>query len=249
MSPTGTAKTGLGGSGGGNGIGRGNGPGSGLTGEGSGAGKTGTGKGSDPSARGGISPYPGTGGAGTGTNGSPAIPNVSVQGGTTTITLPSFGTPGSGSSPTGPGRSSTDPHKGFSATVEATARSGGVFGTGYYGVLKGQNYSIYIQTSLGTAVMQYADPASAAHPSKEALTPPEPMRKELPAGLRSTRVIFSCTLDRSGLVKNIRVMEPGAAETTSKILVALQSWKFRPAFRGNEPVEVNALLGFGVDTR
>ncbi len=41
----------------------------------------------------------------------------------------------------------------------------------------------------------------------------------------------------------MKVLEPGAAETTSKILVALHSWKFRPAFRGNEPVEVNAILG------
>jgi hypothetical protein len=249
MSPEGTAKSGLGGSGGGSGIGRGNGPGSGLSGEGSGAGKTGTGRGSDTSARGGISPYPGPGGAGSGTSGTPAVPGVSVQGGTTTITLPSFGPTGGDAPGSGPERSSTASHRGFQATVEAGSRSGGVFGTGYYGFLKGKNYSIYIDTSIGTAVMQYSDPASAAHPAGESLSAPEPMRKELPAGLRSTRVILACTLDRSGLLKNVRVLEPGAAETTSKILVALQGWKFRPAFRGNEPVEVTAILGFGVDTR
>ena len=249
MSPEGTAKSGLGGSGGGNGIGRGNGPGSGLSGEGSGAGREGAGRGSDANARGGISPYPGPGGAGSGTNGTPAVPGVSVEGGTTSITLPSFGPP-NGESPSGPGRSSTDPHRGFSATVEATSRSGGVFGTGYYGSLKGNKvYSIYLETSIGTAVMQYSDPASAAHPSSETLSAPEPMRKELPANLRATRVILACTLDRSGVLKNVKVLEPGAAETTSKILVALQEWKFRPAFRGNEPVEVTAILGFGVDTR
>ena len=248
MSPSGTAKTGLGGSGGGSGIGRGNGPGSGLTGEGSGAGKEGAGRGSDVNARGGISPYPGPGGAGSGTSGSPAVPGVSVEGGTTTITLPSFGTPGGDAAPTGPGRSSADKHKGSGITIEATPRSGGVFA--YYGLLKGdRNYSIYIETSIGTAVMQYADPTSATHPSSEALIAPEPMHKELPAGLRPTRVIVACILDRSGLLKNVKVLEPGAAEATSKILVALQSWKFRPAFRGDEPVEVNAILGFGVDTR
>ena len=132
-------------------------------------------------------------------------------------------------------------------TVIATSRSGGVFN--YYGLLKGDNYSIYIETSLGMAVMQYADAASVTHPSKEALTEPEPIRKDLPAGLRSTRVIFSCILDRSGVLKDIKVLEPGAAETTSRLLVALPNWKFRPAFHGNEPVEVNAILGFGVDTR
>ena len=248
MSPEGTSKSGLGGSGGGNGIGRGNGPGSGLSGEGSGAGHEGAGRGADANAHGGISPYPGPGGAGSGTSGTPAMPGVSVEGGTTSITLPSFGPP-NGNSPSGPARSSTNSHRGFEATVEAGARSGGVFGTGYYGTLKGKNYSIYIDTSIGMAVMQYSDPASATHPTGEALSAPEPMRKELPANLRATRVILACTLDRSGVLKNVKVLEPGAAETTSKILVALQNWKFRPAFRGNEPVEVTAILGFGVDTR
>jgi hypothetical protein len=112
MSPSGTAKSGLGGGGGGSGIGKGNGPGSGLQGEGSGAGKEGTGRGSDPNARGGISPYPGSGGSGTGTSGTPAVPGVSVQGGTTTVNLPSFGAPGGDAPSNGPGRSSTNAHKG-----------------------------------------------------------------------------------------------------------------------------------------
>ncbi len=245
MSPTGTAKTGLGGSGGGNGIVKGNGPGSGLQGEGQGAGKEGTGPGSDPNARSGISPYPGPGGAGRGTTGTPAIPGVSVQGGST-ITLPSFGSP-SGDASSGPGRSSANDHKRSGITVVATSRSGGVFN--YYGLLKGDNYSIYIETSLGTAVMQYSDSASVAHPSKEVLTEPEPIRKDLPSGLRPTRVVIACILDRSGVLKDLKVLEPGAQESTSKILAALPNWKFQPAMRGNEPVEVNAILGFGIDTR
>jgi hypothetical protein len=245
MSPTGTAKTGSGGSGGGAGIGKGNGPGSGMQGEGSGAGKEGAGRGSDPNARGGISPYPGPGGAGQGAGNSPAIPGVSVQGGST-ITLPSFGSP-SGDASSGPGRSSAGSHKRSGVTVVATSRSGGVFS--YYGLLKGDNYSIYIETALGTAVMQYADAAAAAQPSKEALTEPEPIRKDLPAGLRPTHVVFTCILDRTGVLKDLKVLEPGAAETTSKILAALPYWKFQPAMRGNEPVEVNAILGFGIDTR
>jgi hypothetical protein len=248
MSPSGTANSGLGGSGGGSGIGKGNGPGSGLQGEGSGAGREGAGRGSDPNARGGISPYPGSGGAGTGTSGTSAVPNVSVEGGTTqSITLPSFGSPGGDAPSTGPGRSSVNDHKRSGVTVIATSRSGGVLP--YYGLLKGDNYSIYIETSLGTAVMQYSDPSSATHPSREALSEPEPLRKDLPDGLRPTRVIIACTLDRSGELKDLKVLEPGAAETTSRILVALHSWKFRPAFRGNEPVEVTAIIGFGIDTR
>lgn len=97
--------------------------------------------------------------------------------------------------------------------------------------------------------MEYSDPASAAHPSSAQLSEPEAIRKDLPAGLRPTHVMISCILDRSGDLKDLKVLEPGAAETTSKILVALHSWKFRPAFRGNEPVEVTVILGFGIDTR
>jgi hypothetical protein len=245
MSPTGTAKTGLGGSGGGAGLGKGNGPGSGLQGENTGAGKEGAGPGSDPSARSGISPYPGTGGAGSGTPGAASLPGVSVHGGST-ITLPSFG-PTGGDASSGPGHSSASNHKRSGITVECTSSSCGVFN--YYGKLKGINYSIYIETSLGRAVMQYADSGSVAHPAVVPLTEPEPIRKDLPDGLRPTRLVITCILDRAGDLKDLRVLEPGAAETTSKVLAALPSWKFRPAFRGNEPVEVNAIIGFGIDTR
>jgi len=168
-----------------------------------------------------------------------------VQGGTTaSITLPSFGAAGGDAPSNGPGRSSTSARGGISYTVKATSSSGGVFNR--YGQLKGVNYSTYIDTSLGTAVMQYAD---AAHPYSGDLTKPEPLRVDLPQGLRPTYVVFTCILDRSGNLKDLRALEPGAAETTSRILVALHSWKFRPAMRGDEPVEVNAFLGFGIDTR
>jgi hypothetical protein len=247
MSPSGTAKTGLGGSGGGSGIGKGTGPGSGLHGEGSGAANEGTGRGSDPNARGGISQYPGTGGAGKGDNSTPAMPGVSVEGGTTTITLPSFGASGGDAPVTGPGHSSVNDHKRSGVTVIATSRSGGVLP--YYGLLKGDNYSIYIETALGTAVLQYSDPSSTTHSSREVLSEPEPLRKDLPDGLRPTRVVFTCILDRTGVLKDLRVLDPGAADTTSKILAALPKWKFRPAFRGDDPVEVTAIIGFGIDTR
>jgi hypothetical protein len=247
MSPSGTSSSGLGGSGGGASIGHGSGPGSGLQGEGSGAGREGTGRGSDPNAHQGISPYPGSGGTGNGANGTPAVAGVTVEGGTTTVTLPSFGAPGGESPTTGPGRSSVSDHKRSGITVIATSRSGGVLP--YYGLLKGDNYSVYIETSIGQAVMQYSDPSSASHPSREALREPEPLRKDLPAGLRPTRVIITATLDRAGEFKDLKVLEPGAADTTSKILVALHNWKFRPAFRGDDPVEVTAIIGFGIDTR
>ena len=157
MSPKGGTDAGLGGSGGGTSIGHGTGPGSGFAGDGPGAGKDGVGRGSDPTARGGISPYPGPGGAGNGVNGNPAMPGVSVRGGSNNIvTLPSFGT--DGDMPTDLSRSSVGKEKhGPGITVVATSRSGGAFN--FYGYLKGDKvYTIYIDTSIGPAVMQFADP-------------------------------------------------------------------------------------------
>ncbi len=245
MSPAGRAKTGIGGSGGGTGIGRGTGPGSGLEGEGSGAGKTGTGPGADSSAKSGISPYPGSGGAGNASSGSPATPGISVRGGNT-VTLPSFGT--SGDAPDVPARSTAAPdRRGPGITIQATPSSGGVFNL--YRVLQGDNvYAIYIETGLGTAVLQYADPTSVKRTYAQELSAPEPIRAELPAGLKPSRMVIACILDRSGMLRRLQVLEPGTAEMNSKILAALPNWKFKPAMRGNEPVEVNAILGFSIDT-
>jgi hypothetical protein len=248
MSPAGGDKTGLGGSGGGPGIGRGAGSGSGLSGEGSGAAKEGAGHGSDTMARGGISPYPGAGGAGNGTSGKPAMPGVSVSGGSSgVVNLPSFGADGGG--PNIVARSSAGKDQaGPSITVVGSARSGGAFN--YYGKLIGdKNYTIYIDTVLGTAVMQYADPSSAAHPYAEDLVAPQPMHSDLPANLRPSRLVIACILDRSGTLRNMQVLDGGGAAMTSKVLAALTTWKFRPVFRGEEPIEVNAILGFNIDTR
>jgi hypothetical protein len=247
MSPNGGKDAGLGGSGGGSSIGRGDGSGSGFSGEGPGAGKEGAGRGSDPNARAGLSPYPGPGGAGTGVNGSPAMPGVSVQGGSNNVVnLPSFGT--NGDQPTDLSRSTVGKdHRGVGITVVATSRSGGAFNR--YGYLKGDKvYTIYIDTSIGPAVMQMADPLSASRPSSEDLNAPEPIRTDLPAGISRSRLVVACVLNHSGILTNFQVLEPGSALMTSKVLAALPRWKFRPAMRGNQTVEVTAILGFNIDT-
>jgi hypothetical protein len=245
LSPAGGDKPGVGGSGGGSGIGHGEGSGSGLIGEGPGAAKAGTGRGSDPSARGGISPTPGPGGAGSAVSGTPAAPGVSVSGGSSIVTLPSFGSDGT-ADPNFPGRSSVKQQQGPAITVQATSRSGGAFN--YYDKLPGDNYTIYLDTSIGTVVMQFADAASVTHSYAGSLTSPVQLRTDLPAGLPRSRFEISCILDASGNLKNVRVIVPGSAAMTAKVLAALPSWKFRPAMRGNQPVEVNAILGFGTDT-
>ena len=212
LSPAGGNKLGVGEGQGGQGIARGEGPGSGFSGEGRGGAKSGEGLGSDASAHGGISPYPGSGGAGTGSVGKPPLPGVSVHGGNNIITLPSFGA--DGGSGAAPGRSSKmKSNEGPDITIVGTSRSGGAFN--FYGSLKGDKvYTIYIDTALGPAVLEYADPASATHPYGEDLTAPHPMRTDLPANLKRSRLIIACVLDRSGLLRNARVLEPGSHDLT-----------------------------------
>ncbi|HTC55846.1 MAG TPA: hypothetical protein VK706_05490 [Candidatus Sulfotelmatobacter sp.] len=255
MSPSGGDKPGLGGSGGGAGIGHGEGSGSGLTGDksgaGSGADKTATGVGSDAGARGGISPTPGPGGAGSAPTGSPAVPGVDVRGGSTyVVNLPSFGADGNASAPTTPGHSPAMPKDGAAITIVATSRSGGAFD--FYGKLPGDNYTVYVDTSLGMVVMQFAEvnpvPHTPAGSSTGALVGPRGYATDLPANLPHARVVIKCTLDTSGKLQHFQVLEPGPAGMTAKILAALPNWKFRPAMRGTQPVEVNAYLGFNIDT-
>ena len=246
VSPSGGSKAGIGGSGNGGGLGHGSGPGSGLSGEGTGGASAGVGRGSDPASKSGTSPYPGTGGAGTTMAPVSNTPGISVNGGNT-ITLPSFGGNGNGADPTGPSRTHLS-KGGPGITIVASSRSGGAFN--FYGALKGDPvYTIYFQTTLGVGVLQYADPSSAHHVYPQELTAPEPLKAELPPGLTASRMVIACILDPNGVLRNVRVLEPGSAQTSAKVLAALPSWKFKPAFRGDRPVEVNAILGFNIDTR
>jgi hypothetical protein len=246
MSPSGGDKPGLGGSGTGTSIGHGEGPGSGLNATGPGAGKTGSSVGSDPSKNvsGGISPTPGPGGAGSAPAGSPAVPGVDVRGGSTSVVnLPSFGS--DSSTANSPDHSPAKPNQGPAITIVATSRSGGVFD--FYGKLPGDNYAVYIDTSIGIVVMQFAE---VNPPAPQAGTPigPRAYVTDLPTGLPHARVVIKCRVDTSGKLQNLQVLEPGPAAMTAKIMAALPNWKFRPAMRGTHPVEVNAILGFNIDT-
>lgn len=245
ISPSGSDKAGLGGSGGGSGIGRGSDTGSGMTGEGSGAAKSGNGRGSDPYAHGGISPSPGPGGAGNAPNGTPPVPGVSVNGGSSTVPLPSFGA--EGSNPSVPGRSSVRRQQPiFNVTV--TSSAGGGFES-YKRMLPGrEKYTTYIETPLGMMVMEFVDAAAAGHPYTGTIAGPQAIRTDLPAGLPHARLVVACIIDASGNLKNVQVLDAGPAEMTAKVISALPSWKFQPAMRGTQPVEVNAILGFGIDT-
>ncbi|MGA8442065.1 MAG: energy transducer TonB, partial [Candidatus Sulfotelmatobacter sp.] len=153
---------------------------------------------------------------------------------------------GNSNAPNLPGRSSVKGDPGPAITIVATSRSGGVFD--FYGKLPGDNYSVYLDTTIGTVVMQFAEVDPNAHARSGALTGPQGLRTDLPKDLPHARVVVKCKLDTSGNLKNLQVLEPGPATMTAKIMAALPSWKFRPATRGAQPVEVNAILGFNIDT-
>ncbi len=246
MSPAGGNTPGVGGSGGGSGNAIGPDSGSAKAGTGPGSAKADPGPGASTTAKIGTSNVPGPGGAGTGTRpGVPNTPGISVQGGSI-ITLPSFG--GTPNDPTAAARSSTSGHRGPGITVVATSRSGGAFN--FYGALKGDRvYTTYIDTTLGTVVLQFADPASDTGAYSEELNAPEPLRKTLPPITSHTRVVISCTIDREGNLKNIHAVDGKSSLLTAKLLPALQSWQFRPVLRGDKPVEVTAILGFNIDTK
>ena len=164
------------------------------------------------------------------------------------VTLPSFGQDSSDGSAL-PGHSSIKPpHQALDITVVATATSGGAF-EAYKNMLPGgEKYTRYLDTSLGSVVMEFADAASASHPHTGALSSPQPIRIDLPAGLPHARLVIACVLDASGNLTNLRVLESGPAEMNAKVLAALRSWKFQPAMVGTQPIEVNAILGFNIDT-
>ena len=96
--------------------------------------------------------------------------------------------------------------------------------------------------------MQVAEVNPAAHSEGETFTAPRGYVTDLPANLPHARVVIKCRLDTSGKLQNLQVIEPGPAPMTAKIMAALPNWKFRPAMRGTRPVEINAILGFNINT-
>jgi TonB family protein len=247
MSPSGGDKSGLGGAGGGSGIGHGDGTGSAMAGTGGGAAKTGTGRGLDPNAHGGISPTAGPGGAGTLPSGSPPVRGVDISGGSSIVTLPGFGSDPAASNLATPARTNVKQRDSLGVTVVATASSGGAFEP-YKNLLKGEKYTTYVDTSAGTVVMEFADESTISHAFGGTLTAPVGIKLDLPNNLPRARMVLTGRLDATGNLANIRVLEAGPAQMTAQVLAALRGWKFEPAMRGQQAVEVTVILGFGINT-
>jgi TonB family protein len=118
-----------------------------------------------------------------------------------------------------------------------------------YGALKGAKvYTIYIDTQVGMAVLQFAERAGADTDFSQDLTAPEPMKSDMPSDIPKSRVLLSCVMDKTGALKNIRVLDSVKADVTARVMAAVQKWRFRPVLRGDDPVDVDAILGFNIDT-
>ena len=70
-----------------------------------------------------------------------------------------------------PSRSTAKPRQELGVTIAATASSGGAFEP-YKNLLRGDKYTTYIDTSLGTVVMEFADEAASGHAFGGALAAP-----------------------------------------------------------------------------
>jgi len=118
-----------------------------------------------------------------------------------------------------------------------------------YGVLKGSRiYTTYIDTRIGIAVLQYSDPAS--HPGFEIdLTPPEPMLTELAPDIKRARMVVRCVMGKTGKLRDLRVLESPDPELAVRLVTALRQWLFRPAFKRDVAIDVEAILGFGITTK
>jgi hypothetical protein len=246
LGPSGGNRSGAGGTGTGTGVANRAGTGSSATGVGPGASTAGNGYG-DGALHPGTSLYPGPGGSGNGDGKESGMAGITIRG--SNVQIPSFSSPAS--SPATPARGKPDPPRRVpSITVIATARSGGALNSAYGTLLQGNKvYTIYIDTSVGTAVLQFGEHLASAQEFQADLVAPEPTSLDLPKDLPPPHLLVSCILDKSGMIKNLRLLRSGNDRAAADLMAAIQKWQFRPALRGNEPVEVDAILGFGVDTR
>ena len=228
--------SGMGLDGAGSGVSRGAGGGSGERGTGNGASSDWRGRGASDTVAG-LSSRPGPGGTGR----SPGTPRggVSVEG--NVVTLGEFTDPA-------PKVANVGPRRGHAITIVASSNSGGALNR--YGTLKGERvYTVYLPVVAGLVVMEYSERSPSQQAFDTDLVAPEPLRVEMTPELRRVRTVIACIVERDGSLRDIRVLESALAPLSHKLAALLADWKFRPALRGDEPVAVDALLGFQIDTR
>jgi hypothetical protein len=144
--------------------------------------------------------------------------------------------------------SNNGPRRGHAITVVASSNSGGALDR--YGTLKGDRvYTVYLPVMTAFVVMEYAERSPGQQTFDADLVAPEPLKVDVTPEVRGVRTVIACVVDRDGSLRDIRVLESAIAPLGKKLAAMLADWKFRPALRGDEPVAVDALLGFQIDTR
>jgi hypothetical protein len=139
------------------------------------------------------------------------------------------------------------PRRAPAVTIIATSRSGGALNR--YGVLKGGKiYTIYIPTSAGNVVLQFAARTRGRATFEEDLTAPEALFATVPPRLSRARYLVAAVLDTAGLLKDVQLLEGEVSTFSTVFITDLQKWRFRPVLRNGKPISVNAVLGFNVGT-
>lgn len=181
----------------------------------------------------------GSGGAGT----APAGPNTAISVKNGVVELGSFA-PNTPPSDRGAPRGRRP-----DIVIVSSSNAGGALQK-YVSQLRGQVYTVFLNASGATAVMQYSERKSAAlgEAFSADITPPESISTELPKELRDSPQVISCVLSPDGVLKDLRVLGKVGPEVLPAWIAALTHWRFRPAYRGDAPVPVNVVIGFKVDT-
>jgi hypothetical protein len=130
--------------------------------------------------------------------------------------------------------------------IIASPRAGGALGN--YGQMRGERvYTTYLETRLGSIVLQFSDPMVRKDLAYD-LNPPLPLMTDIPSNVSPSHTIVACVMDRKGELHSFRVLKSRSPGLMPLLLKALESWRFVPVVRGKEPIAVEVLLGFGVDT-
>jgi hypothetical protein len=194
--------------------------------------------GSTPQIQGGMSQEPGAGGAG-GNAIRAAAPGISIRGGEAYVA--SFGS-GADSSPI-----RMEQGQAPAVVIVSSSRAGGLLDPAL--AARGARvYTTYLETGLGTVVLQFADLTDVAGFQSELMVP-QPIHTDIPDGRRIKFTIVACTMNRAGVLNNLRIVRAADPSLVPTLLAALVNWRFRPALRGDQPVEVTAVFGFAANTR
>ena len=96
--------------------------------------------------------------------------------------------------------------------------------------------------NISSGVIRIRPRKKVSPPFAMRMQPLESVASSTPDGIPA-RVIIYAVVDEEGILKNFRVVHGSNPETDNVILASLRSWEFLPAFRGDEPVTVEALFG------